>query len=184
MWRLILIAFFVVALAGMIPAVHAGTSGPLPDAPGGSFGDDFGTGSYLGVDTRDVSSERMAELKLKEERGVEVTMVDQDAPAGKAGLKERDVILSFNGQPIEGVEQLRRMIRETPPGRIVNVGISREGQPLNIKVQLQRRKTFVANSGAPFNFSDMHSIPPIPPIQEFDVPSFVWVTTSKSGGGL
>ena len=40
-------------------------------------------------------------LKLKEEHGVEVTMVDQDAPAGKAGLKEHDVILTINGQRLK-----------------------------------------------------------------------------------
>ncbi len=60
-------------------------------------------------------SDRLATLHLKEERGVEITMVDQDAPAGKAGLKEQDVILTLNGEPVESVEQFRRMIRETPP---------------------------------------------------------------------
>ena len=46
--------------------------------------------SYLGVDTRDITPDRLATLQLKEEKGVEVTMVDQDAPAGKAGLKEHE----------------------------------------------------------------------------------------------
>lgn len=46
----------------------------------GYSSEDFGGGSYLGVDTRDVTSERLGDLKLKEEHGVEVTMVDQDAP--------------------------------------------------------------------------------------------------------
>ena len=75
-----------------------------------------------------MSPDRLADLKLKEEHGVEVTLVDQDAPAGKAGIKEHDVILSLNGNQVESVEQLRRMIREIPPGRMVNLGISRDGQ--------------------------------------------------------
>jgi len=41
-------------------------------------------------------------------------MVDQDAPAGKAGLKEHDVILTMNGTSIDSGAQLRRMIHETP----------------------------------------------------------------------
>src|SRR5689334_13658744 len=55
-------------------------------------------GSYLGVDIDEVTSDRVKALKLKEERGVEITMVDQDAPAAKAGLKEHDVVTEFNGQ--------------------------------------------------------------------------------------
>src|SRR5215831_3108549 len=89
-----------------------------------------GSRSYLGVDIRDITQDRVAALKLKEERGVEVTMVDQDAPAGKAGIKEHDVILDFNGAAVESEEQLRRLIRETPPGRSVTLGISRDGSPL------------------------------------------------------
>ncbi len=91
-----------------------------------------GGSSYLGVDIADVTTERLGALKLKEEHGAEVTMVDQDAPAGKAGLKEHDVILTLNGAGIESAAQLRRMIRETPGGRMVTLGISREGQPQQI----------------------------------------------------
>ena len=78
--------------------------------------DDSGTSSYLGVDITDVTTERLSALKLKEEKGVEVTMVDQDAPAGKAGIKEHDVILTMNGTTIESGAQLRRMIHETAAG--------------------------------------------------------------------
>src|SRR5438132_12788773 len=100
------------------------------------YGEETGTGSYLGVDISDVTSERLAALKLKDERGVEVTMVDQDAPAGKAGLKEHDVILTMNGTNVESGAQLRRMIHETPPGRLVSLGVSRDGQAMTGKVQL------------------------------------------------
>ena len=63
--------------------------------------EDTGTSAYLGVDISDITTERLSALKLKEEKGVEVTMVDQDAPAGKAGIKEHDVILTMNGTSIE-----------------------------------------------------------------------------------
>src|SRR5579864_9369865 len=102
--------------------------------------------SYLGVDIRDVTTDRMAALKLKEERGVEITMVDADAPAGKAGLREHDVIVQFNDTPVEGEEQLRRLIRETPAGRTVTLGISRDGAPMKVTVQLAQHSRVVAES--------------------------------------
>jgi hypothetical protein len=86
----------------------------------------------------------MAALKLKEARGVEVTLVDQDAPAGKAGLKERDVIVSFNGKAIQDGQELRRLIRNSAPGSTVSLGVIRNGQPLTLKAQLaDRRKVIV-----------------------------------------
>jgi serine protease Do len=88
------------------------------DWSGGS--EEGGDSSYLGVDIADVSPERLGELKLKEEHGAEVTMVDQDAPAGKAGLHEHDVIVSLNGTAVESAAQLRRMIKETPSAAMVN----------------------------------------------------------------
>src|ERR1700683_3530682 len=107
-----------------------------PEQPWVFASEDSGTSSYLGVDISDVTSERLSALKLKEEKGVEVTMVDQDAPAGKAGIKEHDVILTMNGTSIESGAQLRRMIHEMPPGRVVTFGLSRDGQPMTVKVQL------------------------------------------------
>ena len=101
--------------------------------------------SYLGVDIADITSDRLGALKLKEEQGVEVTMVDQDAPAGKAGIKEHDVILTMNGTAIESKTQLQRMIHETPAGRVVTLGLSRDGQPMTIKVQLADRRNEFAH---------------------------------------
>ena len=82
---------------------------------------------YLGINALDITSERAKALKLKGERGVEITSVDADSAAAKAGLKEGDVILEFNGQRVEGWEQLRRLVSETPVHREVKVVISRNG---------------------------------------------------------
>ncbi len=129
-------------------AVAAIAAEPQPDALSHQVpGYFFAAGrSYLGVDIRDVSTDRLAALKLKDERGVEVTMVDADAPAGKAGLKEHDVILEFNGTAVESEEQIRRLIREVPPGRTVTLGISRDGSPMKISVQLADHSTVVAQA--------------------------------------
>src|SRR5213080_2153568 len=126
----------VVVLMGALPGGLIAQPGSQPFV---FYGEEPWGGSYLGVDTRDITADRANALHLKEEHGAEVTMVDQDAPAGKAGLKEHDVILSLNGAAVESAAQLRRMIRETPAGRVVSLGISRDGQPQSIKVQLANR---------------------------------------------
>src|SRR5579872_6071509 len=113
-----------------------------------------GSGSYLGVDLADVNKERVSALRLRDEHGAEVTALDQDAPAAKAGLKEHDVILEFNGQRVEGQEQLRRMIRETPPGRTVTLGISRERQSQQIKVELGDRAKMSLNKVGAWSMAD------------------------------
>jgi membrane-associated protease RseP (regulator of RpoE activity)/vacuolar-type H+-ATPase subunit H len=144
--------------------------------------DEESTGAYMGVDIADVTPERLSTLKLKDERGVEVTMVDQDAPAGKAGLKEHDVILSMNGTDVESGAQLRRMIRETPAGRIVTLGVSRDGQLLTLKVQLadRRRKVAWGPKSKDFKFE----MPPMPPMPDFDMPVSVVVAHSSMRSGL
>src|ERR1700690_1507055 len=136
MRNLMLKTMFVLPLLAILIYPLAGASSQSSEMFGTPSEESGGGTSYLGVDTRDITSDRLGPLQLKEERGVEVTMVDQDAPAGKAGLKEHDVILSINGEPVESVEQLRRIIREVPPGRVVTIGLSRGGQSSTVKAQL------------------------------------------------
>ena len=148
------------------------------------YGSEEGGGgsSYLGVDIADVSPERLGELKLKEEHGAEITMVDQDAPAGKAGIKEHDVILTMNGTSIESGAQLRRMIHEMPPGRLVTFGLSRAGEPMTVRVQLaDKHKEF---SMGP-NMKDFHVNIPEIHIPDIDIPSMnMVVVTSSARSGL
>jgi serine protease Do len=147
------------------------------------YGSEEGGGSsYLGVDIADVSPQRLGALKLKEEHGAEVTMVDQDAPAGKAGLHEHDVIVSLNGMAVESAAQLRRMIKETPAGRVVDLGISRDGQPMTIKVQLaDRHKSMTWDPKGDF---EMPKMPPMPAMPDFDVPVSVVMVHSSLRSGL
>ena len=60
---------------------------------------------------------------------MEVKSVDHDSPAAKAGLKESDVVLEYNGQRIEGTEQFIRLVHETPIDRQVKLLVSRNGAP-------------------------------------------------------
>lgn len=141
--------------------------------------EDSGSSSYLGVDIADVTGERVATLKLKEEKGVEVTMVDQDAPAGKAGIKEHDVILTLNGASVESAAQLRRMIHETPAGRVISLGLSRDGQPMMVKVQLADRHNEFPGMSHSKEFPFV--VPPVSVhIPEIDMPSINMVVVTQS----
>jgi serine protease Do len=176
------VVFVLAAVLATTPAAR-----PAAQMSGQSFpfyGEEPWGGSYLGVDTQDVTSDRLGALHLKDESGVEVTMVDQDAPAGKAGLKEHDVILSINDQQVQSVEQLRRLIREIPPGRNISIGISRDGQPMTLHAQLAERSKMPDMN---FNFHGPNINVPvvrIPPINipEIDVPNIVVVHAPRSSG--
>jgi serine protease Do len=172
------------ASVGLLPlllnfAHGAAAQNWTPDQPWIYSSEDVGTNSYLGVDIADVTTDRLSVLKLKDEKGVEITMVDQDAPAGKAGLKEHDVILTMNGTTVESKAQLQRMIHETPPGRVVTLGLSRDGQPMTVKVQLadKHKEYSWANPNVHVNIPEIH-------VPDIDIPSInmVMVTTSARSG--
>jgi serine protease Do len=119
---------------------------PAPEPPVAAPSPEFrafamaGGGSFLGVGVTEVGSERAKALKLKDEYGVEVTRVEDDSPAMKAGLKNGDVVLEYNGQRVEGTEQFVRMVRETPSGRTVKLLVNRNGATQTIAATLAARK--------------------------------------------
>jgi len=116
---------------------------PAPPAPqvyqfhNGPFG---GSTSYLGVNLAEIDAERAKELKLKGDYGVEITRVENGSPADKAGLKPGDVVLEYNGQRVEGMEQFGRMVRETPAGREVKLLVSREGATQKLTATIGEHK--------------------------------------------
>ncbi len=97
-------------------------------------------GSYIGVGMQEIDGERAKSLKLHDEGGVEITVVEPDSPAEKAGLKIGDVLLRFNGQRVDGMEQFARMVHETPAGREVKIDISRGGMAQTVTVRVAQRK--------------------------------------------
>lgn len=84
-------------------------------------------GARLGVAVDDVRADDLSRLKLTEERGALVRRVEKDSAAEKAGVREGDVVVRYQGQGVESAAALRRMVRETPSGRKVGVEVSRQG---------------------------------------------------------
>lgn len=81
--------------------------------------------SWLGVGIIEVQPERLDELGLEKPHGVEIARVVPDSPAENAGLVPRDVVLSYRGETVQGVEHFARLVRETPPGRRVELDVTR-----------------------------------------------------------
>src|SRR5262249_25110503 len=94
---------------------------------------------YLGVYLEEVTSERTKELGLTEERGAIVMKVVADSPAEKAGLKENDVIVSFNGRRVDSVRELQRLLNETPADRSVQIEVIRGGAKQMLAATLSKR---------------------------------------------
>jgi len=153
------------------PAPPAPPAPPYPPTPeaeetGRTFFFNSG-GSWLGVSIADISADRARELKLKEERGAEVQSVMPDSPAAEAGLKEKDVILEYQGTRVEGVAQLTRLVGETPAGRTVDLVIWRDGGTRQVKVKMTGREPYAAYGGR-----RSHRLIDIPPIEipDIDIP--------------
>ena len=186
--RRVIIGTIAAVILTCVPGIFAEQIAKPTFSDSFGFGfEDSGPSAYLGVDISEVTPERVAALKLKEEQGVEVLLVDQDSPAGKAGLKEHDVILTLNGAEVESGAQLRRMIHETPPGRTVTLGISRDGQMQSVKAQLADRRKALAwkPNGRDEDNSSFPQIPPIPPIPNFadiEIPNVIVVHSSMRSG--
>jgi len=151
---------------------------------------------YLGVGGQDITSDRARTLKLKEERGAEVTSVEPDSSAAKAGLKVGDVIMEYNGQKVEGWEHLKRLVRETPIHREVKIGIWRDGAAQTLTAAVGGRKEFQVELGdgnmmVPSWVQPMTPTPPMPPsspmpsmpsMPGFDLPQFLTMMGTSSLG--
>jgi len=132
-----------------------------------------GGGGYLGIGAMEVTPERAKALNLKEERGVEVSSLEAEGPAAKAGIKEGDVVLEFNGQQVQGRAQFQRMVQETPIGRQVKITVWRNGgmQTLTATVGERKNGPMVFGPEGSWNFN-MPAIPNMPEMPNFEIPRY------------
>lgn len=121
--------------------------------------------SYLGVNLKNMTPAEAASLKLKNNEGALVADVDQDGPAAKAGLKQHDVILNFNGHQVRNAEELRHLIHGTAPGHPVALGVSRGGHWMNVNLQLAKHPRY-------FPHETMKATPAPAPPRDLDLPQF------------
>jgi len=91
---------------------------------------------YLGVSIQNITPELAKGLNLELEKGVLVADVIEGGPADNAGVQRGDVIVSLQGQSIEDIHELTRMVANLPPGTKAKVEVIRNGKTQTIPVEL------------------------------------------------
>jgi serine protease Do len=94
------------------------------------------TRGLLGVAIQDVTPELAKSLGLKESKGALVSQVVPDGPAEKAGIEQGDIIVEFDGKPVEESKDLPRIVASTPVGKSVMVKVIRGGKEVDRQVKV------------------------------------------------
>jgi membrane-associated protease RseP (regulator of RpoE activity) len=92
---------------------------------------------HLGVTLGDVTTARAQELRLPAVAGAIVNSVQKNSAAAKAGIEKGDAIMEFDGVRVRSSAELRRLIRETPSGRTVEMKIVRDGKTRVLSAKLE-----------------------------------------------
>ena len=107
---------------------------------------------WLGVRVQKVTPELAEGLGLDAASGALVAWVEDDGPAAAAGIEAGDVIVSWNGETVDDLRLLPRMVAATPVGEAVEVGLLRGGEARTVSVETGRmpapRRTAAAEPGA------------------------------------
>ena len=91
---------------------------------------------WLGVKIQTVTDEIADGLGLKDVHGALVASVTPGGPAEKGNIKAGDVITEFNGQKLDAMRQLPRIVAETPIGKEADVTLIRDGKTITTKIKV------------------------------------------------
>jgi len=154
--ELAVIVALVVAGAGASRAQEAHEPPEPPEPPESAQVFVLNDGAvHLGVVLDDVTPEKAKELKLPAVAGALVNSVQKNRAADKAGIKSGDAIIEFDGIRVRSSAELRRLIRETPAGRTVEIKVVRNGKTSVLSAKLE-----ASSDHFNFNMPEIH-IPPM-----------------------
>jgi serine protease Do len=94
------------------------------------------TRGWLGVVIQQITPDIKEAMNLGDTRGALISRVDPSGPAQKAGIERGDVIVKFNGEPIDEMEELPRRVAGVAPGKKVPVVVRRAGKEKNFEVEV------------------------------------------------
>ena len=134
-----------------------------------NFGND--KKSYLGIRIREVTKENFSEYGLSGVRGAIVEEVVEDSPAAKAGLKDGDVIVRFNGESVTSARKLKRLVSEVAPDHKADITIVRNGNEQNLRATIgkSRSKLLSRSYSFPQTIPSVSLAPSVPKV--LDLPN-------------
>jgi len=91
---------------------------------------------WIGVAVQDLSPELIRNFGLKNKQGVLVGRIFPGAPADKAGIKQGDIIIKFNGKKINSVDDLLYTVTQSEVGKKVDIEIIRNGKNIVLPITI------------------------------------------------
>jgi S1-C subfamily serine protease len=73
---------------------------------------------------------------VSDEKGLVIDGVRKNGPAGKAGIKKGDMIISIKGKEVNSIYDYMYRLEKLEPGEVVKVTIIREGEELTLAINL------------------------------------------------
>ena len=113
---------------------------PAPTAPHLNAQVLLAPSSYLGVGIMEVGPGTAKEIGLLDPHGVEISSVADRSPAEKAGLRRGDIVVTYRAERVNGIEHFARLVKETPVGGDVELGVVRGRDRLAIDVEIGKRE--------------------------------------------
>ena len=104
---------------------------------------------WLGVLVQQITPEIAEGLKLPEPKGALVSDVTPGGPAAKAGIQRQDIITQFNGQAINEMQELPKLVAAMPPGTEVQLTYLRNGKEKTARLMVAEQPEEIAKSGIP-----------------------------------
>ena len=98
-----------------------------------------GLGTDIGVTARDLNASEIREPSLS--GGAVLEEVREDSPASRAGIRNGDIVVEFDGERIYSARQFERVVRETAPGQTVQTTIVRDGHKRELSIAVPRDST-------------------------------------------
>ncbi len=95
---------------------------------------------WLGVQIQEVNESLAEAFGLDEAKGALVAEVIKASPADRGAVKRGDIILSFDGKPVERMQDLPRLVAATPVGKQIKLEVFRDGKKKSLKIKIAELK--------------------------------------------